>query len=654
MRKYFVRNLAIILAISAVLSMLFIISSDNVKAGSYSGEDLALAILANQSTLVSSSYWDRDQEGYRQSIVLSSLGTMVPTDGNTFVVFSTGIAGAVPVTTDTENPGDERGTWFKNKYGHPRDEAELTMTLEVPPYMHYIYYDVQFFSAEYPEFVGTQYNDRLTVTVDSPSQGVSTYIIDVNSGYFVLDSNGIPGTGFNIFAQSGNPADVDIVDTTPRTPGADAGATDLVPIGGAFHPVSPYEEITVTFNIKDVGDSQFDSAAFIDNLVFSGYAKTELIARKTATDLNGWILECNDTIEYEIRITNTGAADQGDNPGNEFEDPIPNNTTYINGSATANSGVINYNLSENKIIWNGNITGESTVILSFQVRVNNSLQNGSLISNQGIVYWDSDENGTNEAMEYTDDQDVDDGIDLDGDGETDDDDPTNLYIITLENASIIIEDFSDDTVGDRATQSYFGYEWFETSNGIVGSNFEVASSYYYSTARSFKSKIRSTGSPQYWNYNLSGFNKGVDWWEVWFACGNTSDESNLYLYFKDENDNEIARIRFNYLPNGLEEPLDWVLRLSYLSPSYAWVNLYTDYPSGYLYNEWYKLRLERNGDNNINYSLYRGDIGLVDFKTDQHLGTSLYNLEKIEWVNTKNPVVCPMLFWDEHKIGLTN
>jgi uncharacterized repeat protein (TIGR01451 family) len=655
MKKGFGRNLTITMGMVIIISMVFIIlSSESVNAGSYDGEDLALAILANQSTLVSSSYVDMDREGCRQATVLSSLGTMVPTDGSTFALFSTGIAGAVPVTTDTLNPGDERGTWFKNKYGHPRDEATLIIVLQVPPYMHYLYYDVQFFSAEYPEYVGSQYNDKLTVTVDSPSQGLTTYVIDVNSGYFVLDSNVIPGTGFDIFAQSGNPDDVDIVNTTPRTPGADAGATDIVPIGGVYHPISPHEQITVTFNIEDIGDNQFDSAAFIDNLIFSGYAKTDIIARKTVQDLNGEILECNDTLEYTVAITNTGAADQSDNPGNEFEDFIPDNTTYVNDSTTATSGTVEYDVNESKIIWNGEIPRESSVLLTFQIKVDSDLQNGTLISNQGTVYWDSNENGTNDATELTDDPYIDDGIDLDGDGETDDDDPTNLVIITLESASTLVEDFSDDTAGGKATQSYFGYEWFETSNETLGSNFEVVSGYYYSTANSFKTKLRSSGSPQYWNYTLSGFNKDIEWWEIWFACGNASEESNLCLYFKNKDENDIAKIRFDYAHAGTEPPMDWVIKLYYWSPVNGWVRLYTDFPGGYLYNGWYKLRIEKNGVSYINYSLDRAGEGRVDFKADQQLGSSFSDLACVEWRNTKNPVVCPMFFWDEHSLGLTN
>jgi len=514
MRKIiFGKNIGMIIAIGLLLSTIVIVfPSEKVNAGTYDGEDLALAILANQSTLISSTYTDTDPSGHRQSAVLSSLGIMSPTDGPTFALFSTGIAGDTPATTNENNPGDERGSWFAGgKNGYPRDDATLTMILQVPAYMHYIYYDVQFFSSEYPEWVGTIYNDKLTVTVDSPSKGTSKYIFDINSGYFVLDSNGIPGTGFDLFAQSGSPGGVDWVDTTPRTPGADAGASDLVPIGGVFHPIGPNEQITVTIDIHDTGDNILDSSAFIDNLEFSGYAKTEIVARKLITDLNGDDLECGDRIKYEIRISNTGSSDQNNNPGNEFEDNIPENTTYA-GSATANFGTISYNAGENKIVWNGAIPATSTCVLTFDVTVNSSLENGALVSNQGTVYWDSNEDGTNDKTELTDDYEVDDGIDQDGDGDTDDDDPVIRYVTAFESPSTVTEDFSDDTAGGKATQSYLDREWFETDEGVMGSIFEIVSGYHYLTDKSFKTKLRSSGSPQYWHYNLSNLESNVEWW----------------------------------------------------------------------------------------------------------------------------------------------
>ena len=654
MEKITCKNIGIIVVIGVILSNVFIIlPPEKADAGSYDGQDLALAILANQSTLISSSYTDQDQSGHRQATVLSSLGTMLPTDGTTFALFSSGVAGYIPVTTDEENPGDERGSWFAGgQKGSPRDDATLTMTLHVPPYMHYLYYDIQFFSAEYPEYVGSEYNDKVTVTVNSPSEGITSYTIDVNSGDFVLTANDIPGTGFNIFAQSGYPGGVDVVDTTPRVPGGDAGATALVT---REHPVAPHENITVTIYMTDTGDNLFDSAAFIDNLMFSGYGITEIIARKTVQDLNGEPAESGDTLRYSITISNTGDADQHNNPGDEFEDFIPDNVTYVPGSATATSGTINYDGGENKITWDGDIPAESSVSLSFEITVDSDLDNGTIISNQGTVYWDSNEDGDNDATELTDNPYVDDGIDTDGDNETDDDDPTNVTVFTFEPPSTVTEDFSDDSAGSNATQSYFGREWFETSNGEIGNKFEVASGYYYSTAKSFKTKLRSSGSPQYWNYTLSELSSDIQWWEVWFTCGNASEESDLYLDFKNTLGNNIARIKFEYVQDGTQPPTDWVLTLYYWSPLNGWTRLYTDFQGGYLYNSWYKLKIERNDPTYINYSLYRaGLVDPIDFKQDQQLGPSFSDLATIEWSNTKNPIVCPMFFWDEHVLGLDN
>ncbi|MCK5261369.1 MAG: DUF11 domain-containing protein [Thermoplasmatales archaeon] len=643
------KNFAIIIAIMTLFLSLAI-SSETVEAGSYTGLDLANAILANQSTLINSSYIDTDHLGHRQSIALSSRGTMLPTDGSSFILLTTGVAEYNPVTTGGLNPGDERGNWFAaGKYDTPRDQATLTLTLQVPQYMHYLYYDVQFFTAEYPDYIGSSYNDQFTITVDSPSQGTTEYIIDVNGGDFVLSAPDIAGTGYDVFATSGNPDGLDWLTTTPNPTGADGGATALI---GREHPVSPNEQITATFDIKDTGDNQVDSAAFIDNLKFSGYAKTEVLARKTVEDLNGDLPEPTDTLEYTITISNIGTANQSNNPGNEFEDILPDNTEYVSGSAEASSGTIAYDSGENKINWNGGIPAESSIALSFQVTINSSLVNGTEISNQGTVYWDTNENGTNDATELTDDPAVDDGVDMDGDGETDDDDPTVVIISSFEAPTMIVEDFSDDSAGGKATQSYEEYTWFETTEQSIESNFEVASSYHYSTLGSFKTKLRASCSPQYWNYSISQFNSDIVWWEVWFACGNISEESDLFLDFKNTDDNDIAKVKLEYAQEGSDHPSDYVVKLYYKSSS-EWIQLNSDFPGGYLYNGWYKIRIEKYGDNYINYSLYQAGKGLVDSQTGSILALSFSNLARIEWSSTKSPVVCPIFFWDEHRIGLT-
>ena len=652
-----------ILLLTFLLIFNFWLFIEKTSAGSYDGEDLALAILNNASTLVSSSYWDRDMDGHRQAIVLSSLGTMIPTDGTTFALFSTGIAGANPVTTNSNNPGDERGTWFKNKFGHPRDEAELTMILMVPSYMHYLYYDVQFFSTEYPEYIGTQYNDMFTITVDSPSQGISQYNFDVNSGYFILDSFYIPGSGFDIFAQSGNPSDVDWVGNTPVDQGADAGASDLIPIGGNTHPVSPNEQITVTINIKDDGDSQFDTAAFIDNLRFSGYAKTEIIGRKYAIDKNGGMVESNDTVEYTITLSNIGMANQQDNDGNEFEDIIPDNTTYISSSLTTSSGIAEYILNQNKIIWNGEISSESSVSIKFSVKINDSLSNGSLIRNQGVIHWDSNEDFTNDATEYTDNPYIDNGIDEDGDGETDDDDPTDLIVQTFQSPNSVTENFVDDLDGENATQYYFDRLWFDTTKKDSVSNFKVVDCYQNKSINAFKTQLRANGGNQYWYYHIPEIEGVLSSWKISFRCANATEESTIGMDFYNSDPDLFAKLKFEYIKEGSRPPCDYVIKLYYWSPTYSsWKQLFNG-DQYYLFDNWYTLKIEIIDEFYLRYSLFRKGVGLVDVHEDMSMdpllteyipGSTASNLNYIEWYNTCNPMVCPMIIWDDHIIKLIN
>jgi len=94
--------------------------------------------------------------------------------------------------------------------------------------------------------------------------------------------------------------------------------------------------------------------------------------------------------------------------------------------------------------------------------------------------------------------------------------------------------------------------------------------------------------------------------------------------------------------------MDWLLDIYCWNPTTEqWGLLYLDL-SG-----WYRLKIGKNGPNYINYSLYRADGYRVGLKIYEQTNPSFSNLERIEWYNTKNPVICPMFFWDEHTVGLT-
>lgn len=99
-----------------------------------------------------------------------------------------------------------------------------------------------------------------------------------------------------------------------------------------------------------------------------GLAPPAITLQKTAVDLNGLPLKQGNVIEYTIVITNNGGP-HGNNPGHEFEDRIPTNTLYVEGSASASSGTIGFESGTSRIVWDGSLAPGASVTLKFQVRV---------------------------------------------------------------------------------------------------------------------------------------------------------------------------------------------------------------------------------------------------------------------------------------------
>jgi hypothetical protein len=153
------------------------------------------------------------------------------------------------------------------------DYSELIVKLKAPTNASSLSFDFQFFSAEYPDFVCTEFNDEFLVIQESSGFPTPSNIafdmhnnaITVNSGFFTVCTNdpikpqtqhctqpvsGIAGTGFE--------------DTSG------GGLGGAIPGGGTgwlttTSPVKPGENVTLHFIIFDEGDGILDSAVLIDN-----------------------------------------------------------------------------------------------------------------------------------------------------------------------------------------------------------------------------------------------------------------------------------------------------------------------------------------------------------------------------------------------------
>jgi len=192
----------------------------------------------------------------------------------------------------------------------------------------------------------------------------------------------------------------------------------------------------IVHTIEGMDVSFFDTVELI--VIEPIVGVVEAFKEATWDDRNGnSALDPGETITYRIKLINYCDYDQPDDSGHEFEDSVPPYTTYW--SVTATSGTVDYDSTTNRITWDGSIPAHGEVEIIFQVVVNDSIPDGTVISNQGTLYWDSDNDGTNDASEKTDDPIT-----------TADDDPTLLVVGAIPDISVTPPeyDFEDVSVGE--------------------------------------------------------------------------------------------------------------------------------------------------------------------------------------------------------------
>jgi len=104
------------------------------------------------------------------------------------------------------------------------------------------------------------------------------------------------------------------------------------------------------------------------------------------------------TVTYTVTLTNSGPGQQGDYTGHEFVDLLPSGLTLTSALATSGTATT----SGNTVNWDGSIAVGGSVTITITATVNSGTY-GQVISNQGIVFYDADGNGSNEASALTDD-----------------------------------------------------------------------------------------------------------------------------------------------------------------------------------------------------------------------------------------------------------
>ena len=153
---------------------------------------------------------------------------------------------------------------------------ELALEIAVPTNARSFEFDFQFFSAEYPEYVGSLFNDTFWVRLESKNL----------TGNISFDKKGTPirinNAFFSVCQPSQDKPKTLLMCTKPVTLLKGTGYAQnecqkgtigdfTVPNGGStdwLHttaPVTPGETIRLRFSIFDKGDGILDSAVLIDN-----------------------------------------------------------------------------------------------------------------------------------------------------------------------------------------------------------------------------------------------------------------------------------------------------------------------------------------------------------------------------------------------------
>jgi hypothetical protein len=182
-----------------------------------------------------------------------------PTSGGDFTILTTGDSAAADQPNTSDNTSTAIG-YNNPARGDANDPTTLGVKFTTPANTNCLNFDYKFFSEEFPEFVGSSFNDRFIAELDQTnwvSAGASsTSPLDFASKGTQVSINGI------------GPNAVSAANATGTTYDAASGTlTTKTPVTSGAH--------TLYLSIFDASDSIYDSAVFVDNLHFTNEDKTK-------------------------------------------------------------------------------------------------------------------------------------------------------------------------------------------------------------------------------------------------------------------------------------------------------------------------------------------------------------------------------------------
>ncbi len=176
-----------------------------------------------------------------------------PTNGKSFAILSTGNAGLADRPNDSERSGSESGG---PAIRGARDVAIMRVDLNVPKGANCLSFDFRFLTEEFPEFVGSDFNDAFIAEL-----GISNWNASGKENPLVVSPRNFASD------TKGSPIRVNATGVTGMTAFRAKGTT----YDGATRRLRASTRVRsglrrLYLSIFDQGDRVYDSAVFLDNL----------------------------------------------------------------------------------------------------------------------------------------------------------------------------------------------------------------------------------------------------------------------------------------------------------------------------------------------------------------------------------------------------
>jgi hypothetical protein len=250
------RPLQALLSASIVASLLALLPGPAAAADLTSASALATAIASNAGQVAGASFVSKPPNGTPDLVSSSALATF-PTDGGTYAILTTGDAtkaGNAPQSNfaSADDLGGHRpgeNTNLPTDY----DVTILKIDLAVPDGSNCLSFDFRFLSEEFPQFVGSQYNDGFIAELDNNTWSTNGSSITAPDNFaFDPDHHVISINSTGVARMTAGEAAGTIYN------GASTGLIAQTPVTTGNH--------SLYLSIFDQGDHVYDSAVFVDNL----------------------------------------------------------------------------------------------------------------------------------------------------------------------------------------------------------------------------------------------------------------------------------------------------------------------------------------------------------------------------------------------------